>query len=77
MFHAGAAKQVGNDSWVAVNPVMRWEEPLVLAQPTRRCYRLGIRPAHPEPVYSDAQTQHHNLFLVIFNRGFFPLYFLK
>lgn len=48
IFPARAAKQVGNEGWLAVNPATREEESLFLAQPTWRCYRLGNRPAHPE-----------------------------
>jgi len=48
VFHARAAKQVGNDCWPTVNPATREEESLFLAQPTWRCYRLGNRPAQPE-----------------------------
>lgn len=47
MFHDRAAKQVGNDPGLAVNPASREEESLFLSQPTQRCYRPRNRAVHP------------------------------
>lgn len=73
MFQDRAAKQVGSDPGLAVNPAGRDEESLFLAQPTQRCYRLRNRTVHPQAETDHMQrpsTTSYSLFLT----GFFAVF---